>query len=80
MVFPHAAAQGMVGKPEWYYTQGTNGMSAKGLRISKSTLTSRAKAPALDEPGFARLAGEVERHCRMSKVLDAAITLDAMLV
>jgi lipoyl-dependent peroxiredoxin len=39
-------------------------------------LTSRAWVPALDEPGLARLAGEVEKHCPVSKVLNATITLD----
>jgi osmotically inducible protein OsmC len=52
----------------------------QGFRISQSALTLRAKVPSLDEATFARLAGEAEKNCPVSKVLNAAITLDAKLV
>ena len=52
----------------------------KGFKISKSALTLRAKVPGLDDAGFARFAGEAEKNCPVSKVLNAAITLDAKLV
>lgn len=49
------------------------------FKISKSVLTLRAKVPNLDEAGFARIAGKAEKNCPVSKVLNAAITLDAKL-
>src|SRR6202163_820524 len=52
----------------------------KGFRISKSALTLRADVPKLDQETFARLAGEAEKNCPVSKVLKAEITLDARLV
>jgi osmotically inducible protein OsmC len=52
----------------------------QGFRISRSALTLRAQVPNLDEAMFARLAGEAEKNCPVSKVLNAAITLDAKLV
>jgi osmotically inducible protein OsmC len=52
----------------------------QGFRISRSALTLRAKVPKLDEEAFARLAGEAEKNCPVSKVLNATITLDAKLV
>ena len=51
----------------------------QGFRISRSALTLRAKVPHLDEAAFARLAGEAEKNCPVSKVLNATITLDAKL-
>jgi lipoyl-dependent peroxiredoxin len=51
----------------------------QGYRISRSALTLRAKVPNLDEAAFARLASEAEKNCPVSKVLNAAITLDAKL-
>jgi osmotically inducible protein OsmC len=36
--------------------------------------------PNLDEATFAKMAGEAEKNCPVSKVLDAQITLDAKLV
>jgi osmotically inducible protein OsmC len=50
-----------------------------GFRISRSALTLRAQVPNLDEATFARLAGEAEKNCPVSKVLNAEITLDAKL-
>jgi osmotically inducible protein OsmC len=51
----------------------------EGFRISKSVLTLRGKVPNIDGAGFARIAGEAEKNCPVSKVLNAAITLDAKL-
>jgi len=52
----------------------------QGFRISRSALTLRAKVPNLDEAAFARMAGDAEKDCPVSKVLNAAITLDAKLI
>ena len=52
----------------------------QGFRISKSALTLRGQVPNLDEAAFARMAGEAEKNCPVSKVLNAAITLDAKLI
>jgi osmotically inducible protein OsmC len=52
----------------------------QGFRISRSALTLRAAVPNLDEATFARIAADAERNCPVSKVLNAAITLDAKLV
>jgi osmotically inducible protein OsmC len=52
----------------------------QGFRISHSALTLRAKIPGLDEVAFARMASEAEKNCPVSKVFNAAITLDAKLI
>jgi len=52
----------------------------QGFRISRSALTLRAQVPNLDDAAFARLAGDAEKNCPVSKVLNAAITLDAKLI
>jgi len=52
----------------------------QGFRISRSALTLRASVPNLDEATFAKLAGDAEKNCPVSKVLRAEITLDAKLV
>jgi lipoyl-dependent peroxiredoxin len=52
----------------------------QGFRISQSALTLRAKVPELDQATFDRLVGDAEKNCPVSKVLNAAITLDAKLV
>ena len=52
----------------------------KGFRISRSALTLRGRVPNLDDAAFARLAGEAEKSCPVSKVLNATITLDAKLI
>src|ERR1700722_11787992 len=52
----------------------------QGFRISRSALTLRAQVPNLDAATFKRLAGEAEKNCPVSKVLNAAITLDAKLM
>jgi osmotically inducible protein OsmC len=52
----------------------------QGFRISRSALTLRATVPGLDEAVFAQMAGDAEKNCPVSKVLNAEITLDAKLV
>src|SRR5947209_11407994 len=52
----------------------------QGFRISRSALTLRANVPNLDQATFARMAGEAEKNCPVSKVLNAEITLDAKLM
>ena len=51
----------------------------QGFRIKRSALTLRATVPNLDEATFNKLAGEAEKNCPVSKVLNAEITLDAKL-
>ena len=53
--------------------------AGQGFRISRSALTLRANVPNLDQATFSRLAGEAEKNCPVSKVLNAEITLDAKL-
>ncbi len=52
----------------------------QAFRIGRSALTLRAKVPSIDEAAFARIAGEAEKNCPVSKVLNATITLDAKLI
>jgi lipoyl-dependent peroxiredoxin len=51
----------------------------QGFRIKRSALTLLATVPNLDEATFNRLAGDAEKNCPVSKVLNAEITLDAKL-
>ena len=51
-----------------------------GFAITKSHLTLRAKIPGIDAAKFKELTGMAEKGCPVSKVLNAAITLDAALV
>ena len=51
----------------------------QGYRISRSHLTLRATVPNLDQATFQKLAGEAEKNCPVSKVLNAEISLDATL-
>ena len=51
----------------------------QGFRITRSALTLRASVPNVDEATFARMAGEAEKNCPVSEVLNAQITLDAKL-
>ena len=53
---------------------------AQGFRIRRSALTLRATVPGLDGVLFAQLAGDAEKNCPVSKVLNAEITLDAKLI
>ena len=52
----------------------------EGFKITKSALTLRADVPGLDKATFDKLAGEAEKNCPLSKVINAEITLDATLV
>ena len=52
----------------------------QGFRVTRSALALRAKVPNLDEAEFARLAGEAEKNCPVSRVPNATITLDAKLI
>jgi lipoyl-dependent peroxiredoxin len=52
----------------------------QGFRISRSALTLRAKVPNLNQGQFLEMAGDAEKNCPVSKVLNAAITLDAKLI
>jgi lipoyl-dependent peroxiredoxin len=52
----------------------------QGFRISCSALILRAQVPNIDEAAFAQMASDAEKNCPVSKVLDAAITLDAKLI
>jgi len=52
----------------------------QGFRISRSALTLRAQVPNLDQTKFAEMARDAEKNCPVSKVLNAAITLDAKLI
>ncbi|KRA61211.1 osmotically inducible protein OsmC [Caulobacter sp. Root656] len=51
-----------------------------GFRITRSALTVRASVPGIDAETFARIAGEAEKNCPVSRVLNAEITLSASLV
>jgi lipoyl-dependent peroxiredoxin len=51
----------------------------QGFRITRSALILHANVPNLDQATFARMAGEAEKNCPVSKVLNAEITLDAKL-
>ena len=52
----------------------------QGFRITRSALTLRANVPNLDPAALAKMAGEAEKNCPVSKVLNAQITLDAKLM
>jgi osmotically inducible protein OsmC len=52
----------------------------QGFRISRSALTLHAKVPNLDETKFVEMAKDAKKNCPVSKVLKAAITLDAKLI
>lgn len=50
-----------------------------GWKISAVKLSLRAKVPGVDQATFKRLADEAKANCPVSKVLNAAISLDATL-
>jgi lipoyl-dependent peroxiredoxin len=50
-----------------------------GFKITRSALALVAEAPGLDQETFAKLAGEAEKNCPVSRVLNAEITLAASL-
>jgi lipoyl-dependent peroxiredoxin len=52
----------------------------QAFSISPSALSLRAKVPNLDEAKFIEMVRDAEKNCPVSKVLNAAITLDAKLI
>jgi len=50
-----------------------------GFKITRSALTLKADVPGLDAETFAKLAGEAEKNCPVSRLMTAQITLDASL-
>ena len=52
----------------------------EGFKISRSALTLRAQVPGLDQAAFAEMVSGAEKNCPVSKVLNAAITVDAKLI
>jgi lipoyl-dependent peroxiredoxin len=52
----------------------------QAFRIGRSALTLRAKVPNIDAEAFARVAGDAEKNCPVSKLLKAEISLDASLI
>lgn len=50
-----------------------------GFKITKSALTLRARVPGLSEASFREVAEAAEKTCPVSRVLNAEITLDALL-
>jgi lipoyl-dependent peroxiredoxin len=50
-----------------------------GFKITRSALTLRARVPGLSEAKFQELAEAAEKTCPVSRVLNAEITLDALL-
>ena len=56
------------------------GREGDGFKITRSALTLRAEPPGLDKATFDRLAGEAEKNCPLSKVINTEIKLDATLV
>jgi len=53
---------------------------AGGFRITKSALTLKADVPGLDAATFDELAAAAEKGCPLSKVINAEITLEKVLV
>jgi len=53
---------------------------AGGFRITKSALTLTADVPGLDAAKFDELAGNAEKGCPLSKVINAEITLEKTLL
>ena len=52
----------------------------QAFRITRSALTLRARVPNLDQTKFLEMARDAEKNCPVSKVLNAAITLDAKMI
>lgn len=52
---------------------------SQGFRITRSALTLNAQVPNLDEATFTRMVGDAEKNCPVSKVLNAAVKVDAKL-
>ena len=45
----------------------------QGFRITRSALTLRANVPNLDQAAFDKMAGEAEKNCPVSKVLNKSL-------
>ncbi|MEJ0016265.1 MAG: OsmC family protein [Acetobacteraceae bacterium] len=67
--------------PESLNTEATLTMEQDGAgwKISAVHLTMRARVPGMDDATFQELAAGAKANCPVSKVLNAAITLDAKL-
>jgi osmotically inducible protein OsmC len=67
--------------PETIHTEAQLSMEqeAGGWKIAAVHLVLRAKVPGIDRATFEDLAGQAKAGCPVSKVLNAAITLDATL-
>jgi lipoyl-dependent peroxiredoxin len=52
----------------------------EGFKIGRSALTLRAQVPGLEQAAFAQMVTGAEKNCPVSKVLNAAITVDAKLI
>lgn len=50
-----------------------------GWKISAVALTLKGKVPGIDQATFRKLADDAKANCPVSKVLNAAISLDATL-
>ncbi len=50
-----------------------------GFAITTSHLEVTSRIPGIDEATYQRLAGEAEKNCPVSKVLNAKISMDAKL-
>src|ERR1700740_3168477 len=55
----------------WFTMVVALGPEGQAFRISRSALTLRAKIPNVDQATFARLAGEAEKNCPVSKLFKA---------
>ncbi|ATQ41867.1 OsmC family protein [Caulobacter mirabilis] len=69
--------------PESLETQAAVSLEADpagGFKITRSALTLTAKVPGLDEAKFDELAGNAEKGCPLSKVINAEITLTKTLL
>ena len=55
-------------------------VAPKGWTVTTSNLTLTAKIPGIDENKFNEIAATAKANCPISRLLNAAITLDAKLV
>jgi osmotically inducible protein OsmC len=67
--------------PATLHTEATLSMEqdGDGFKIAAVHLTLRAKVPGIDDAKFQEVAAQAKAGCPVSKVLNAAITLDARL-
>jgi osmotically inducible protein OsmC len=52
----------------------------EGFKVSRSALVLRAQVPGLEQAAFAQMVSGAEKNCPVSKVLNAAITVEAQLI